>query len=446
MTAGSFVILPVSKKISMHLPPPSSSVLVALSGGADSVALLLMLHDAGYRLGAAHCNFHLRGEESLRDEAFCRTLCRRLQVPLLVKHFDTTAEAAAHGESIEMAARRLRYAWFEACCEEEGYDVIAVAHHRNDNVETFLLNLTRGTGIHGLTGMRPQRGRIVRPLLDTDRAEILRYLEERGQDFVVDSTNSDTRYKRNYIRHQLMPALRRINPSIDKTLTTVMHRLAAVEEVYHLGVERALHELLLPVAHGYRLALSAVSHRAVVDALGERFGWTEDMVAHLWQWQRLSERAVFESDDYLAVVRRGWLEVTQRPPRFAPVVLPSEGRVALPDGRVVTLRRCARAALSAIPRERHRVALDADALHGPLVYRAPLSGERLAPYGMRGTKAITDYLSDRGYTAPQRLWARVIADTDGVLWLAGERPDRRGILTDATQQVVVVEWEDVAAS
>ena len=187
-------------------------VLVAVSGGADSVGLLDVLLRAGYRCIAAHCNFHLRGEESDRDEAFVRALCETLQVPLLVKDFDTNAHARAYHISIEMAARELRYRWFDEAAREQGCQAIAVAHHQNDQAETLLLNLKRGTGLRGLAGMRPISANpmapdsvpIVRPLLCTTRRYIEHYLKDkRGLEWVVDSTNSDLSIPRNAVREQL---------------------------------------------------------------------------------------------------------------------------------------------------------------------------------------------------------------------------------------------------
>lgn len=158
-----------------HLLREGDACLVALSGGADSVSLLIVLQTLGFRVEAAHCNFHLRGSESLRDEMFCRDLCERLQVPLHVVDFQTKKEAQANGESIEMAARRLRYAWFETLRKERQLDKIAVGHHRDDNIETLLLNLVRGTGIRGLTGMAFERDRIIRPFLNVSRETLLRF-------------------------------------------------------------------------------------------------------------------------------------------------------------------------------------------------------------------------------------------------------------------------------
>lgn len=195
---------------------PTDKVIIALSGGADSVALLCLLQTLGYNCEAAHCNFHLRGKESDRDEAFVCQLCAKRQVPLHIVHFNTVRTAEERHISIEMAARELRYEWFEEIRRKSGANVIAVAHHRDDSVETLLLNLIRGTGINGLRGIRPKNEHIVRPLLCLDRKEIINYLNRTGQDYVTDSTNLQDEYTRNKIRLNLLPMMQEINPSCQR--------------------------------------------------------------------------------------------------------------------------------------------------------------------------------------------------------------------------------------
>lgn len=212
-------------------------ILVTLSGGADSVALLRLLLDMEYTCEAAHCNFHLRGDESVRDEMFVRELCLQLEVPLYVQHFQTTEEAEKRHISIEMAARELRYAWFEQLRLQQGADVIAVAHHKDDSVETLLLNLIRGTGINGLLGIRPKNGNIVRPLLCLDRKEITEYLQEIGQSYVTDSTNLQDEYTRNKIRLSLLPLMQEINPSIKESLLRTSEHLNDAALLYKKGIE-----------------------------------------------------------------------------------------------------------------------------------------------------------------------------------------------------------------
>lgn len=421
---------------------PQARIVVALSGGADSVALLCLLVELGYDVAAAHCNFHLRGEESLRDEAFCRQLCADMHRTLHVEHFDTATEASTTGESIEMAARRLRYAWFERLRRDESYAAVAIAHHRDDNVETMLLNLLRGTGIHGLTGMDYRRSCFIRPLLDTTRAELLDYLATRHQGYVTDSTNADTRFKRNFIRHRLLPLLRELNPSADATLAADMRRLRDAAEAYdRLGHEQ-LRRAIRTDGRLTRIDLSLLDGRAAFDALSRRFGFAEAITTRLVSWPSVSERAIFESADFLAVVRNHTLELCRRSPEFAPVRIPDEGAISLPDGRRISLQRYDRKVLPEIPRERCRVALDADRITGSLVYRALLPADRFSPFGMKGTKLVSDYLADQHISLPLRRWARVLTDDAGIIWLAGERPDRHAAITPDTRHVVVISYDD----
>ena len=227
----------------------SDLYFVALSGGADSVALLLLLKEHGFNVHAAHCNFRLRGAESDRDEAFCVELCRGLGVELHRVHFDTRAYADLHKVSIEMAARELRYGWFAQLCKDLGAAGVCVAHHRDDSVETVLLNLVRGTGLRGLTGIKPLTShgdrpslsqtshgvcppvRLVRPLLCVSRAEIEAFLAERGQKYVTDSTNLEADVLRNKIRLQVLPMLRELNPAVSENIQRTAENLAEAQEV-----------------------------------------------------------------------------------------------------------------------------------------------------------------------------------------------------------------------
>src|SRR5574344_1170430 len=213
------------------------TIIIGLSGGADSMALTHILHESGFRCIAAHCNFHLRGLEADRDEKFVTDFCNNRNIDLIVTHFDTIGYAAKHKLSIEMAARDLRYEWFEKLRLEYKAQAIAIAHHKDDNVETFFLNLLRGSGIDGLLGIRPQNGYIVRPLLCVDRSEIIRYIENEHLSFVTDSSNLENEYTRNKIRNVLLPLMSEINPSIKETIINTENYLNETAIVYHHTLE-----------------------------------------------------------------------------------------------------------------------------------------------------------------------------------------------------------------
>lgn len=427
----------VSHTITAHgLLTPGERCLVALSGGADSVALLTALIRLGFEPVAAHCNFGLRGAESDRDEAFSRRLCAKLGVRLHVRRFDTAAEARAHGESIEMAARRLRYAWFAELMADCGIGRTAVGHHRDDNVETLLLNLVRGTGIHGLTGMAYERDAIIRPLLDVSHADVLAFLVAEGQDYVTDSSNTDVRFKRNLVRHELLPLLRQLNPSADDTLVADMRKLRAAEEAYDAVAATTFDAIAQQTPWGVSFPLAALRYRANFDAIGRRFGFSEATMRAIRHHDEGSGRALYTSPTHLAAICRGRLDVCPRPADYAARPLPAKGETPLPDGRLLRAEWLPREALTDIPRCADAVALDADCFSGPAVVRRVTEGERFVPFGMRGSKLVSDLLTDRHVSQIARLFVAAVADDAGILWLAGHRPAARAAITTQTRRVV----------
>lgn len=390
----------VAALLSQHeIVPGAGPMFCGLSGGADSVALVLALKELGYDVVALHCNFQLRGEESERDEQFVRDFCRQHEIPLHTVRFDTRAEAAAHGESIEMAARRLRYEWFETKIAESG-GRLCVAHHADDNVETMLLNLIRGAGLHGLTGMRFENDRgILRPLLTTTRAEILDFLSERGQTFVTDSTNADTLYRRNKIRHELLPLLRTMNPAIDRTLTETMQHLQEAEEQ-------------LETIDG-----ETITRRRKLQHCG--FTMTQ-----ILQMEKARNGAYTTAGEWMLTRHKGELICGRIPEKVSPTPVNS-----------VCRKRTANENL----RNPHEAILDARVVSGPLYVRSVEEGDRFQPFGMKGTKLVSDFLTDRKRSRLEKLAALVVCDDKGILWLVGETIDQRAAVTESTEDVICVE-------
>lgn len=234
-------------------------VIVTCSGGADSIFLLHILNKLGFECVVAHCNFHLRGEESDRDENFVSEFCKNEGITLLVEHFDTKQFAAENKLSIEMAARELRYNWFEKIRAEYNAGAIAVAHHSDDSIETILLNLLRGTGLKGICGIRPKNGYIVRPLLCVNRKEIEEYLAENGIGYITDSTNLENEYTRNKIRNIVMPILREINPQIDSVMLSNAENFAAAETIYKGVIEKGKSSAVTITDDSYIVDLKVVN-------------------------------------------------------------------------------------------------------------------------------------------------------------------------------------------
>ena len=406
-------------------------VLVALSGGADSVALLRVLDALGYQCECAHCNFHLRGEESNRDETFVQQLCQKFDIPLHVTHFDTTDYARTHRISIEMAARELRYQWFETLRQSIGASVIAVAHHCDDSVETFLLNLIRGTGINGLKGIAPKNGYVVRPLLQESRENILDYLQHLNQDYVTDSTNLQDEYMRNKIRLNLLPLMKELNPSVSESIAATAERLADAALIYNKEREMAIQRvmkgervisisalldetapssLLFELLHPYGFNSSQIKdiYQSLFGQSGRRF--------HSSQWEVLRDR------DSLILHSFNGEEINHIPP-----TLTYETVDITPD--------------FIIPRDKHIACLDADKVTLPLIVRKWQAGDKFTPLGMKGKKNVSDYLTDRKFTLFQKEHQYVACQGDKIVWLIGERIDNAYRIDTDSKRALIVRQE-----
>ena len=406
-------------------------VLVALSGGADSVALLRVLLALGYHCEGAHCNFHLRGEESDRDEAFVRDLCRERGVALHVTHFDTEAYARQHRLSIEMAARELRYRWFEELRQACGAAVIAVAHHRDDSVETFLLNLIRGTGINGLKGIAAKNGYIVRPLLQESRESIEEYLNAIGQDYVTDSTNLQDEYMRNKIRLNILPMMRELNPSVAESIFETSRRLTEVAEIYNHDRATVMKEKLVRVAEDeYRIGINDVLEDRAPEALLHevlaRYGFNaaqeRDILRCMTGDQpgkrfRASEWEVLRDREVLIIRRIRPADVI--PALDVQVMEVSPGFV--------------------VPKDKHVAYLDADKVKGELTVRRWQKGDKFVPFGMTGKKKVSDYLTDRKFSLFDKENQWVVCDGGDIVWLVNERTDNRYRVTEKTRRILIIE-------
>ncbi|MGZ3884008.1 MAG: tRNA lysidine(34) synthetase TilS, partial [Bacteroidia bacterium] len=219
-------------------------LLIAFSGGSDSVALAHLLHSTGYSVSLAHCNFGLRGKESDGDEAFCRSFAKKAGLDFFSKRFDTTGFAKENELSIQMAARQLRYDWFAELLSDKSFDYILTAHHANDNIETLLINLVRGTGINGLSGIPQQQQSVIRPLLHVTREDILNYIKKHKLSFRDDSSNDEVKYKRNFLRHEIIPRLKQLNPSLEATFEQNIKLFSQAGAIVRQFVNEKRHELV----------------------------------------------------------------------------------------------------------------------------------------------------------------------------------------------------------
>lgn len=404
-------------------------VMVALSGGADSVALLRVLVSLGYTCMAAHCNFHLRGEESDRDEEFVNELCKSLQVPLFFRHFDTTGYASQQGISIEMAARNLRYEWFESLAEEEGIERIAVAHHRDDSVETILLNLIRGTGIDGLCGIRAKNGKVIRPLLDETRNDIIDYLAHLKQKYVTDSTNMQDVYTRNKIRLGILPMLKEINPSIEQGLTNTSRHLSEVAEVYHQERREAILRVTTSDEDNFKsFSIEAinkeVSPQSLLFEILSPLGFHTPRINDIFKSMNGQSGKHFKEGEWEALIDRKQLLLKKEN-----YVLP------LPKlhFEIVNLTTGFK-----IPKDSSIACLDASKVELPLSVRRWKEGDKFIPFGMKGNKLISDYMTDCKFNRFRKEMQCVACSGEQIVWLIGERIDNRYAITEHTRKAIII--------
>ena len=419
-------------------------VLVALSGGADSVALLCVLLDLGYQVEAAHCNFHLRGEESDRDEAFCKNLCLTKNVPLHIAHFDTHAYADLHKVSIEMAARDLRYNYFARLLDDLDIATVCVAHHKDDSVETFLLNLLRGTGIEGLKGIAPKNGRIVRPLLCVGRDEILSYLGSVGQDFVVDSTNLEDDVQRNKVRLNVIPLLKQINPAACRNIAKAAERISDVIPVVDAAMSEAKCRVCSESEALTKIDIARfraeVSPETVLWNILKDKGFSSSQVEQIASMNDVRTGSEWRSATHLLTVDRGSILVeplSQEPQKC--LKIPETGTYIYNVGLKFRFSQVSIDADFEVSRDADCVCLDAQNIVFPLTVRPIRKGDSFVPFGMKGRKLLSDFLTDRKVPLPEKRRQLVVADsTDRILWVVGIRPDNRFRITASSRQSLVI--------
>ena len=394
-------------------------ILVALSGGADSVALLQLLMAVKCNCRAAHCNFHLRGEESLRDEQFVRDLCQRLNVPLTVKDFDVAAWQQEHGGSVEMACRELRYTWFEQERQRQNCDFIAVAHHADDQAETFFLNLLRGTGLRGLTGMERISGHIWRPLLGITRDDILSYLKDIGQDYVTDSTNAQNDYRRNRLRNIVLPVIEQQFPHGRERILSTINNLADDHDLLMALIQEALPDeqhidisQLCDHPHAPTLLYHRIRH----------LGFNREQCVQAIEAARLGNTGrQFPTRGHTLVVNRQSLDIE---PNVKPhdIEIPLDFNNGINSPVTIDISHGSTPFTPLMCDGKRVVAFNQQLLECQrIVLRHWRHGDRMKPYGMNGSKLLSDLFNDLklNHADRQNVW---LLEADGdILWVLNYR-------------------------
>lgn len=424
---------------------PEERVLIAVSGGRDSVLLARLFNDAGFRFGIAHCNFNLRGDDSRQDEQFTKDLAAQLDVPFYSTVFDTAQYASEHHVSIQMAARDLRYAWLEKIRSDFSYDYIAVAHHKNDSAETMLLNLTRGTGIAGMHGILPRRNKIIRPLLFLNRDEIDGLITEQQIAYREDGSNLSAKYARNKIRLEVIPILKQLNPSLEETFEANSQRFAELETVLNLRVEEIRKELFRSVGkQEIEIDLGKlkelVPRNTLLFELLKPYGFTEFVISDLTRSWDGEPGKIFRSLAFQLVLDRNKLILS---PTAADVTLPVS--ISADDNEIRWNELTFRVSVATAPEHQvtgnqNLACIDFDLLKFPLTLRTWTAGDYFYPLGMRGKKKLSDFFIEKKVAVSRKKSIGIVCNSNGeIIWIAGLRLDDRYKITGNTKKVFILE-------
>lgn len=431
---------------SHHLINKGDRILVALSGGVDSMVLAELLRRCGYDITFAHCNFHLRGKESDDDEQFVREYAERVGVKLFVRQFDTLEYVETQKVSVEMAARELRYTWFNDMINASG-QLLALAHHADDQIETFFINLMRGSGIKGLKAMQPRNGLYIRPLLWASREEIKQFAIENGIQWREDSTNNDTVYLRNKIRHDLMPVFDSIKSEAREKILESVNHLASENQLYRELLKEKLSQIetvdgvlhSIPKRHFDRA--ERVEKSPANNSLQLLFEWLRPFGFSFSQCESIlasldSEPGKeFYSVNYQLVIEKDTIDIF-------PIELTDN--LLTPDLSYSKQPVRTTHALSLLITDNPNIAqLDYDKLKFPLHVRHWWHGDRFHPLGLKGTKLVSDFFNDNGFTTFQKRNTQILTDAEGeIVWIVGHRIDDRFKITDKTKTIYEIKFGD----
>ena len=423
-----------------NLIAEGEKIILALSGGIDSMVLAGLLLKAKVEFVAAHCNFHLRGEESDGDEKFVRDYAERNGIQCFVKHFETEKYAAEQGISIEMAARDLRYAWFEELRQQLNYDKIAVAHHADDQAETFFINLLRGAGLNGLKGMKPQNGVIIRPLLWASREQIRKYAVENQILWREDHTNAESVYLRNKIRNQLLPAFDELQPEARQGLYKSLEHLSAENELYRELLQEKLGQII-----DYNGDIQRIPHSAFLiqhssfQLLFEwlrQYGFNTDQCHFIYDAIGTGIGNQYCSATHRLVIGRDELQLFEIKEDTNEEIQIEIGEEEILSPVHLCFAKLEKTPDFVIDKSPNVAQLDFDKLKFPLTLRHWRHGDRFHPLGMKGSKLLSDFFVDQKFTEYQKqnVWLLVSADGD-ILWVVGYRIDERYKVSNSTKTI-----------
>lgn len=425
-------------------------ILLTVSGGIDSMVMLHLFKHLEVRYGVAHCNFQLRGRESDEDEAFVKTSVEMLGIPIFNIRFETNAYATENKLSIQMAARDLRYGWFEQIRKLHGYDFIATAHNADDSMETFFINLTRGCGLEGLTGIKPKLGNIIRPVLFASRKDIDQYARRKGVSYREDSSNASDKYLRNFIRHQVLPLLEQESPSFRKSMQITMSNLANSNSIYEHAIQKIIGEISFYEENILYIDIHKLSgSSAVATILWEilkHYKFNRDICYEIEEALQAQSGKTFLSISHRLVKDRDKLIITpleeQEKQNYYIDLdhLPPNLPIAI---QLKVIERNTDFVLNNKPEV---AMLDYDLLEWPIILRNWKAGDYFSPLGMKALKKVSDFLIDLKISVPEKENTWILESGGKIVWIIGKRIDDRAKITDKTKRVLVIDTSKTNAN
>ena len=422
---------------SEELFDPSDKILIAISGGIDSVVLADLFYKLKLNFAIAHCNFCLRGEESDADEDFVKKISKKYKVELYSEKFDTNLFAEQEKVGIQVAARMLRYTWFNKLCDQYGFQYIATAHHKNDVLETVLLNLVRGTGISGLHGIKAKNGRLIRPMLFADKEQIRDYVAEKQLIWREDSSNESNKYSRNLIRNEVIPLLKNINSNLEETIFQTVEKVSIAEEVFFSEIVNIKKAILINKEGSIIIQFDLFVPKPVLYLfeLIKDFNFNYDQAGEIHQSLDQQSGKQFISPTHLLVKDRDTLVVTPKDiSEFTSIEIKDDDLIVDATSFKLKLKALDIASFK-LNTSAKMASLDYDKLKFPLKIRKWKEGDWFIPLGMNGKKKISDLLIDQKISLNLKEKVRVITSGDSIIWVTGIRIDDRFKVTPKTMKV-----------
>ena len=415
-------------------------VIVGVSGGTDSVVLLHLLISLEYNCIIAHCNFHLRTEESDRDETFVRNLASFYKLPFYCVDFQTTTHAKELGISIEMAARELRYNWFAELLEKHNAQAIAVAHHADDSIETLLLNLVRGTGLRGMTGIAPRNKNVVRPLLCCMRSELENYLVKHGLEHVEDSTNALSDYKRNKIRNEVIPLLEEINPSIKQTLHTSIDYFNGTLAIYQQAISTILNQIVEKSDYIVKMNINVINEQVHIPTIMYEllypYGFHPATIEQVTEHLNAESGKVFYSETHRLIKDRNFLIISEKGIIIDSEYFISHTETILNIPFTLRINRFSINSDFKPSKDANSIHIDASLVSFPLQIRRWREGDFFYPFGMKQRKKVSDFFIDNKLSLIEKEQVWLLVSDNEIVWIVGLRMDNRFRVTEKTNEVI----------